>query len=173
MEPIRVCFTPTKEDYIKALRAFNLRSTSTIVIFIFLACAGICSFVYITLGSPTRSPDNWILLLSAGTIILMWAISRFVLGPALAGRRVQKNERLRSETYWVVDDAQITIKNEYSEGKADWGVFQRVIDTKEHYLLVHTTNKRLLQILPKRAFESESQEACFRDLLKRHLGFDG
>ncbi len=165
-QPISFHFIPTKDDYIRGLRAFETSKTNfkrnMAKIGIFEALFVVAIFA----GSLGDGPWPWLLVL-IGPIILgyFWGIL-----PLRMGRQIEKNERFTAETTWELGEDQIVIKNKFSETKMDWGSFQKVVETGDYYLLIYATSKNMFQFIPKRAFESQEQETNFRELLKRKLG---
>jgi hypothetical protein len=156
-------YTPTKTDYVHGMRAYLIRSWRIWIayaVFGLMFAIGICSLVVF---EGTYVSWLWILL-----SVLFFAF-QMVLAPMLLGRRVRRNERLRAEMFWQVNDEHILVKNKFAETKFDWGTFHKVLETKRYYLFIYSVNKRMFQIVPKRAFESSEQETAFRDLLKRNI----
>ena len=80
-------------------------------------------------------------------------------------QRVKNDERLRAKTTWIVSDTQIIVKNEYAETKMAWEEYQRAIESRAYYLFFYQGNKRLFQILPKRAFLTVEQELSFQKMV--------
>jgi hypothetical protein len=88
-----------------------------------------------------------------------------VISPYMTAHKMEKDERLSSPVQYEANDEQIMFKNKFSETKLDWGSFCRVIETKDLFLLVYTSNKNCSQMIPKRAFASNDDEQAFRDLV--------
>jgi hypothetical protein len=177
MEPITFKCTPTKEDYVQVIRAFHLSSRSKVrssILFLLLAIVYL-SFVpyFLPLAGGARSGTAWYPVLFPLLCISFFLLTPaywFFIGPYLTGRKVQKHERLREEMTYYLDDHEVRIIGEKSELKLDWGAYRNTIEVKHHYLLVHRVNKQMFQFIPRRAFESEEQEAAFRRLVEQHLG---
>lgn len=161
-------FTPDKSDYIKPLRAFAFHQKSNRIVLVFFGTVLILGFIgFVVLGYGTALWNYllpWIFL-----VFVFYLITLFFLNPMLAARQIQKSERSLVETTWEVNDNSIKITNSFSETKFDWGTFDRVIETKTHYLFTYSTNNRLIQILPKRAFISQQQQDEFRSLIGNNI----
>jgi hypothetical protein len=177
MEPITFTLTPLKEDYVKAIRAFQLRRLAIrgmiVVLSILAVIAGIG--VIVALVRLFVSPaDSTLGEFFAPIMCLAFSVSIplsiLVTIPNLTGQQYDKNERMRVETTWRLDDERVQLTSGPVESKLDWGSFQNAIDTKDHYLMTYTINKNMYQIIPKRAFESAEHEAAFRALVEKHLG---
>ncbi len=160
MEPITFSFTPQRTDYIRTLRAFLFTSRAIysilIVSFLFFA-----SSIYF---SVQYGLSSWTVVLLVLSLII--ATSYLFTSPITAGDKAAREERMSCETQWEANDEYILVKNKFSQTNFDWGTFSRVFETKEHFLLICTTNKNMFQFVPKRAFISADQEQGFRKLLE-------
>lgn len=161
---LTLTFTPTKQDYVKTLRAYYFRQRDTwIMLLIF---GGVFFYgVYTMLVSGFDRYPHYFYYLPLLFVIYLFFI--FFYSPSLVGRRVQADERLRAAATWQVDHREIVIKNQHSLTKLDWRRFQRVIETKNYFLFVYAANRNTIQFLPKRAFDSSKQEEAFRNLLEK------
>jgi hypothetical protein len=165
-EPLSFSFTPTRADYIISLRAFYLRQrTSWLVMLLF--GAGIICGLLIPLFTDSF-PFN--LATFAALAFGFYLFFSLLILPTMSGNRVDKNERLRAETFWDVNSTGVTIKTEFAETTFDWPTIGKVLVTRDYYLLVYATHKNIFQILPKRAFTSEEQEAEFQIYLEAKVG---
>ena len=79
---------------------------------------------------------------------------------------MEMDERLGSPVQGQADEEQISFKTQFLETKLDWGSYHKVLESKDQFLLIHSANKNMFQIIPKRAFASVDDERAFRDLLK-------
>jgi hypothetical protein len=157
-------FTPNKDDYVQAIRAFQLRqkrTLATLVISGILSLAYLCAVTVVGLG---HNPFGLLLII----FFMVYLAFLFFINPLKIGRQVENNERMTCEITWEVNEKEIRITNKYSETRFDWGTFQKVIETKTHYLLTYS-NVKVFQILPKRAFDSLEQHEAFKELLKKKL----
>jgi hypothetical protein len=169
LETITFRFTPTKEDWVRATRARYRRDLRT---WLSLASAG-CLLLMGLCSVALYGPGFSVVFLMAMVPIALWPAFALVIAPLSAGHQVEKNERLRGETMWQVDDHRILIKNRFAETVCDWGAFGKALETEQAYLLVDAVNKQAFQVVPKRAFDSPADEAAFRELLARNIdGFD-
>lgn len=106
------------------------------------------------------------------TILLLvgfLVIFTLVINPFMIANKVEKDERLNSPVQYEVSDEQFLFRNQFAETKLDWGSFQKVIETKDLFLVVYTVNKNMFQIIPKRAFTSSEDEQSFRNLLNQKI----
>ncbi len=166
-EAVNLRFTPTKEDYVQSMRAYVWRSRRyrrvfflQVLLFLFIIFAFILLNLYLIL-------DIYLYVVFAVLIIQFPLFAIFLLGviPLLAGRQFRKNERMRFETFWELNDDKVIIKNKFVETKADWGSFKAVLEITNHYLFMTTS----FTFLPKRSFESPEQEIIFRNLVSRNV----
>jgi YcxB-like protein len=181
MEPITLRFTPTGSDYARVTWRLSLRGMNLILmilaapLILVLALLIGTSVVLFILQGRSSSGNSLQSLICVVPVFFMILISGG--SPAIralfTAYQVHRNPRLRSETTYTFSDENIIVKDSYSELKQDWSNYQKVIDSKEYYILVLTLSKRAGRFVPRRAFESPDQEAAFRDLLKRKLNFAG
>jgi hypothetical protein len=157
-------FTPTKDDFTQTIRAYTLRQTSTRIALILVAVVVIFETISAIALGIDWSTVNYYLPLNV--FLVAYVVFLLLINPWLVGRQVPKNERLSSEITWEVDEDEIRVSNKFMQSKFDWGTFHSAIETRTHYLLILSSNKRMYQVLPKRAFETPAQEAAFRTLLK-------
>ena len=165
-ETIRFRYTPTPGDYSRVMRAHSLRTRG-----VWLSLAAIVVLMLVFLGSSLARGEG--IGLPGGVFMigvpLFAALAVFVWQPLRAGRAVQKQEQFRSETAWQVDPSQIVIGNAYAETTLSWETFGQVLETPDDFHLIYAANRRQLQFVPKRAFESPVQEEAFRALLRSKL----
>ena len=100
---------------------------------------------------------------------LFAAFAVFIWQPYRMKRQAEKEEQLRSEMIWEVDDTQVVITTSLAAAKMDWQVFRQVIETKTDFLLCMAASKHMVRFVPKRAFESPEQEEAFRALVRSKL----
>ena len=161
---LTLTFTPTKQDYVRTLRAYYFRQRSTwIMVLVFGGIFAYGIYTMVTTGFD-RYPDYFYYLPLLFVIYLLFI---FFYSPSLIGRRVQNDERLRATATWQASSREIVIKNKHSLTKLEWRQFQRVIETRRYYLFVYASNRNTIQFLPKRVFASPEQETAFRDLLRK------
>jgi hypothetical protein len=162
-------YVPTKADYLKAFRVIYMRSWPVwSVIIIVMLAQGIC------IGSALLRGEvgfelGILLPLAIFVFLAIYLTFALVVSPLRVANRVEKDERLNSPVHYEVSEAQIVFRNQFAETKLDWGSFQKVVESQDHFLLLYTVNKNAFQIIPKRAFGSPEDEQAFRDLLKAKI----
>ena len=166
-ETIRFRYIPDAGTYSRVMRAHTLRTRG-----VWLTLAAITAVLLVMLVAPSLlrhqapAPASWLAAvggpLFAGFLLFVWQPSR-------VKRQVQKQEQFRSETTWQVDDSQSVIQNAQSEIRLGWDNFCQAMETRTDFHLVYAANKRQIQFVPKRAFESPEQEVAFRTLLHSKL----
>lgn len=162
---MKYSFTPNREDYIKALRAFQLRQRWTWVFMVIAGVAVVCGLMLVILTQEISYFFTFPVIL-----LVFFVIFLFFVNPITVGDQVEKNERLQSETTWEVSEEGVAISTPYAQSKFDWGTLGTVYETGDQFLLAYSANKRMFQILPKRAFESREQVDDFRSLAARKVG---
>ncbi len=163
---LTLTFTPTKQDYVKTLRAYYFRQRNTW--FMLLVFGGIFVYgVYTMLVFGFDRYPSYFYYLPLLFIIYLFFI--FFYSPSLIGRRVQNDQRLSATATWQVGEREIVIRNKHSQTKLTWSQFQRVIVTRSYYLFVYAANRNTIQFLPRRVFDSPEQEAAFRKLVQKRF----
>ena len=166
-ETVNLRFIPTEKDYVQSTRAYLWRNRRfrriffvQALLFLFIVFV----FILLNLFSPLGGS---LYIVVAITIIQfpLFAFFFFGVAPLLAGRRFRKNERMRSETFWELNDDKVVIKNKFVETRSDWGSCKAVLETTNHYLFMTEP----FTFLPKRSFESPEQEITFRNLVSRNV----
>jgi YcxB-like protein len=171
MNTINFRFTPTAEDYIAGVKEQFRRQPSNVIFTILSVPFLLGLFALLVLQIAQRREILAASTLPALFIPLLifsspWLIY-FVVTPLTMRSQVNKNERLRSETFGQADERGVVLRNQHSETRMDWGTFARVIETKTQFLLPMSTNERMYQVIPKRAFDSEQSLIAFQALLMK------
>lgn len=165
MPSLTLHYTPTEKDYVQTVQAFYRHDWRIWLTVGLTGLLFISGAAYLAFGPPSNGFFGLALLVPLPS----WVAYLFVLWPVRLGRQVRKDQQLRSATTWVVSDDQVLVKDEFSTTRFAWGDFHRVIETRQHYLLLFAANRRASARLPKRALTSAEQEGAFRDLVGQHL----
>lgn len=158
-------FTPEPEDYFKAIQAFYVSNPWLWVIFFVFGLPQMWCGVSFLIKSDISHLGNIVLalfillMIPALVAYLLWGV------PARIAGQVRQSERMRSLHTWHVSDQQIIIKTDFSELKLQWDVFRRVLEIREHFLLLYAVNRGLIEVVPKRAFDSPENLTAFRNQL--------
>jgi hypothetical protein len=168
MEPIRISFTPTPEDYSGALIAYYKSQRST---WIGISVLGVMFLygLYLTFTPSSGLPRDPLLTAPLLVAPPVMAIVLFFGVPWSVGRRAGQNKRLMAPSTWELGPGTITIKNKFAETKLKATTFNRITESQTHYLLHYAAKPRLYLIVPKRAFDSPAPEAQFRKWLRQNI----
>ncbi len=161
-ESITVHFTPAPQDYIKTYRFLQFHNTFSRITYGMIALLEVC------LIASMLVPNSGTRLWPVAVGIPVFMVLAVLLPAYSVGRRAKGNEQLLAETTWEVNDAQLRVSNQFVEAKYEWGFFQGLVENKEYFYLRHSSNKRLYNFIPKRAFTSPAQMQEFRELFKEH-----
>jgi hypothetical protein len=163
--PVTICFTPNKQDYIKVLRLFFITRTSTRVSLGFLAIAFglICYTVASQATPPTIFELVWLLLPPLFVSYVLF------LQPSRMASQAVKNEQLVSEATWEVSDNGVEISSRFGSTHMDWANLQKLVSTKEYYLLLSKVNKNAFRFLPLRAFSTTQDKERFLAVVRNYL----
>lgn len=165
MQPVTLRFTPTQLDYVKVLRLFFIQRTSTRISLGFLAVAFglICYGVIARGGTLSIFELLWLLLPP-----LFVAYVFFVQPSRMASQAVQ-NEQLVTEATWQVGEDGVEISSFFGSTHMDWNTLQKLVTTKEYFLLLSKVNKNAFRFLPLRAFSSPQEKEQFLALVRKYL----
>ena len=166
MAKITFRYQPRGKDYRNALRAFYLRQRSwrwilgiSLALGLLIVGAAVplgsyfvIRYAIICLGAPL-----------AGTFLVVF------MSPVVMAARINKNEKLREEVVWQLDEGGAVISTPSSKQELDWGSFAKLVDTQDHFLLVRSHNKNMFHIIPKRAFPSQAEQNRFVALVQEGL----
>lgn len=162
-------FTPNGEDYRKSFQTYYRENWIPAILFpVYILLVGI--FLFITGSYGMFGPGNTLYFgLLFAFVAAFYVLFVFVINPRLIAARAAKDERMSSPVQYEVTGEQLVMRTAFSEVKTDWGEYQKVIDGKEIILLLHHTNKRMFQFIPKRAFASPEDERAFVELARRKV----
>ena len=158
-------FTPNHQDYAKVLRLFFLQRTGTRISLAFLVLAfGLIIFTLLSKGSPpTVFELIWLLLPP------LFVIFVFFIQPARIARQAASKERLTTETTWEISDEGVQIASSFGTANLEWDALNKLVTTREYYLLLLKINKNAFRFLPRRAFTSPEEHDQFLELMANHL----
>lgn len=83
---------------------------------------------------------------------------------------VTVDENLLKPTEWTFTDNSLRISSPIMNVNLEWATFSNVMESPDHYFLVHSSNKNIFHILPKRAFENSESENAFREFVQSRYG---
>ena len=158
--PIKFQTALTREDFIKAARGYLLSQTSNQVFGVLLVLMILGGVLGLMLNGIEPS------ILIFVVLALVALVYSYFIGPVTAASTITQNADWTSEYDWSVSQEDIVISSRSAKAQPGWGLFQNFIETREYFLLIHSENKKSFQIIPKRVFQSPTEEAGFRELLK-------
>jgi len=99
-------------------------------------------------------------------------LAAFALLSARRGKRAGAGAQETREGCWVIDPEKIVINECGVETTFDWSAFAELVDAGDCLIFRTVPDRGRLAFLslPKRVFESPSQEAAFRQLCEQKLG---
>ncbi|HWQ05548.1 MAG TPA: YcxB family protein [Longilinea sp.] len=160
IQSIQAKFKPTPADYVKATLAFYFTQRSILLLVA-------VSVVFVLLAVP-YSLIQWangsniaifILAIALGFLLIAAAT---VATPLMRVRKmVDHDETMRAETVWSIKNDRIELRNHFEKTELAWEMFDRLIDTRQYFLLVYAANKRQFTFLPKQAFSNKNESDRF------------
>ncbi len=161
-EDITVHFTPIPQDYVKTYRFLQVHSTFSRISYGVMVIFELCLIASVLIpGSQAR-------LWPVAVGIPIFMVLAILLPGYSVGRRAKGSEQWRAETTWELNDSQLRVSNQFVDAKYEWGFFQGLVENKEYFYLRHSSNKRLYNFIPKRAFASADQIQEFREAFQKH-----
>jgi len=167
-QSIRAQFKPTPSDYVKATLAFYFTQRSilllTAVSILFFVLAVPYSLVQWAHGSNIAI---FILAIALGFLLIGAAT---VAAPLMRVRKmVDHDETMRAETVWSIKNDRIELRNRFEKTDLTWEMFDRLIDTRQYFLLVYADNKRQFTFLPKHAFSTAQERERFKVMARERI----
>jgi hypothetical protein len=158
-------YTPNQQDYAQVLRLFFLQRTGTRISLAFLVIAfGMVFYAIASKGTPpTVFELIWLVLPP------LFVIFVFYVQPSRISKQAAGNEQLISQTTWEVSDAGVQISSRFGSTHFDWEALNKLVTTREYYLLLIKAEKNAFRFLPRRAFTSPQEQDQFRELMANHL----
>lgn len=161
-------FTPTKTDLSQALQEYQLSSLPTLILILVL-CLPIfgCSFFSILRNS--QGSTFGILLLLIILFVLAFILYIILIAPQKTSDRMDKAGMLNQPITYEISETGVTNRTEISTSQMGWKKFQKLIETKHHFLLILTQNAQMFLYIPKRVFETENDMNWFRKVITSHI----
>jgi len=158
-------YTPTQQDYAYVVRYFNLQRTGTKISLVLLALAFVLAlFVVTSKGtSVTIFELIWLFLPP------LFVIYATFIQPASLAKKAAQNEKLVTEATWELSDFGVQITSRFNSTHLEWENLNKLVTSKDYYLLLSKTNKNAFRFLPRRAFNSPQEEEQFLELVERNI----
>jgi hypothetical protein len=158
-------YTPNQQDYAKVLRLFFLQRTGTrISLAVMLIAFGLITFAIIAKGSPPSIFELIWLLLPP-----LFVVFTFFVQPSRIAKQAAENEQLTCEATWELSNDGVQISSEFNSTHLDWEALNKLVTTREYYLLLIRANKATFRFLPRRTFTSTQEQDQFLELVRNHL----
>jgi hypothetical protein len=165
MEPINIQFTLTREDCIKTIRltTFKQRRFMHVFLIALAIVVGVLPvFIEVNEGAMLW---NWLFI----AFILLVLTYEYVLHPILSTRQLEKAERIPVEMALTADGGGIASASKLGRNRVGWPEFGGIQDVDDYFFLTHKGASQLVEIIPKRAFESEEQAQAFKALAEGQI----
>jgi hypothetical protein len=147
------------------LRLFFWQRTGTKLSVAALVIAfGLILYMLLSRGVPP-SIFEWVWLLLPPAFV----IYIFLVQPDRIARRAAQNEQLVSEATWEVGDEGVRISNRFNSSLLEWQTLDRLIPTRDYYLLLSRVNKNAVRFIPRRAFPSAEIQNDFLHIMENHV----
>lgn len=157
---IQFSFKPTPDDWSGVIRAVYLRQRSfwfALSLFAVVFVMGLWMALDGGMGGLFMLP------------LPLVAVYYLLFVPLTLRQQARGNPRMLAETTWNASEDHVVVRNAFQESQLDWGTFSRWAETDRYILLFLSTNKRMCQFIPRRAFADDAQRADFLALVGRHV----
>ena len=169
MEKITIQVEPEIQDYARAITAYSTRKRSYWIGLgvTFISCLAmlIVSIANIQMGRGNTS----LLLVFIAFVIMLLSFYPFWSGWIIT-KKMKKNDLATLVTTYVLDEEKVSVSSSMSETTFLWSLFAQAFEDGEYFLFGYSSNKNMVQFIPKRSFESEEQESLVRSLITQKLG---
>jgi hypothetical protein len=165
--PLQIRFDPKKSDYVAASRALANKTPMFIVLAVVTLVIMVGSVVVLVVPSVGNSAWNSVALVSL-VVGAFYLVYYFLLIPLQLGGTYKKNEYLQKARLLTVSDQNVTMKVGDRSSDLAWENFEKVLDTKDLYILIYKADQRVYPFIPKRAFTEDGSEEAFRKAFLDH-----
>lgn len=157
MEPVRVQFQYTKEEYVRAVR-FYLRKSGTTPLWDIAVFAGILALVFMMIYLTGITPMTVALLVLLAVVSGLGAVVYLFM----PGYQYDHTPQILEQRtlYFTVDD--IGIQTASSAGIVKW-TFTKFWCSKTDYYLIQ--NRQVYTLLPKRIFADDAERYRFEQIV--------
>ena len=169
--PIEFEFKLSAQDYKIAVRDFYLRQRSIKAMILLAEISGLLGILAASIFRKwIEEPFFTMLLVACVFLVVGFPLIVVFYLPYQVERKVSQNKRARALQRWKLTEDGVELRTEHNESKSDWGVFARIIESKDYYLLALSGSKSLFMIVPKRAFRTRQMEERFREAVMQKVG---
>jgi hypothetical protein len=151
-------YSPQEDDYVKAFRAYYQTSWKWwwVIPIVLIIPILILRFVF----DYDVSLFIWpFVILLFGDIFL--TVFLFVIIPCISAKQIMESDLVSDSMTIEYDDERIRFIGKMSDSYMEWNHFNRVIETRDLFMLIYSTNMNCLRLLPKRIFDSEKEMIFF------------
>lgn len=163
--PIKLRYTPKKQDYIRASRVLAKNTPTFLILAAVILVAMVAAVVVLVV--PGLGDVTWrniaIVVLLAG---IFYTIYYLAFIPYQLTQAYKKNEYLQKTRKFTITDQSVHMEIGDRSTDLAWEHFQKVIDSGTFYLLIYKADQNVYPFLPKRAFDDPSAEQSFLQLLE-------
>lgn len=163
--PIKLRYTPKKQDYIRASRVLAKNTPTFLVLAAVILIAMVAAAVVLIV--PGLGNISWrniaIVVLLAGSFYTIYYLA-FI--PYQLTQAFKKNEYLQKERVFTITEQNVHMRIGDRETDLEWEYIKKVIDGGTFYLLIYKADQNVYPFLPKRAFNDPLAEQSFLQLLE-------
>ena len=161
-EPIEIECSFSESEYVSAVRSFYSYAYRTTFIIYLSGAFALLGFAILWYSGAS---DAFGLVLT--TLSLTFFVSRFRSHFISPRQDFRSNPSVGEPFSVVLNDDLLEVTSSNSQSLIKWSFFRQVLESRDFYFLLDGGYQPL--IIPKRAFDDESEESDFRDLVSRKI----
>jgi hypothetical protein len=162
---VQVEYQYSEAEYLAANRLFFFKSSNAVLrLAVFCALAFLFAVVFSLVFA-----DLFPLWASLSIVALFLGVLFYNVLWGLPRKYFRKNRSFREKYQITFSDEGVHVKTSQIDSKLGWGLYTKVFENPDMYLLVYGTDIRMMTTVPKRSFKSSDQEYLFRQLVARHI----
>lgn len=170
---IKLNFSPKIDDYLAAYAVHYKRNWATWASLGCTILALVFHLLYILLNAPGSFLSQGLMAF----IVLLFCISilvfAFVISPGKIRRLLQEDPAASAEVTVSIDHQGLHTQSPNALNEKEWKDFYQLLETNAVFMLLGREKRASFQVLPKRAFASQEDEAKFKALATEKLGKAG
>lgn len=169
MEKVVVQIKPELADYSRVIFAYTTRKR---MYWFGIGAISACSVVFFLLAiwMTLDGDGNLGLTLVAIAIFLLLLVSFSLLTGWFSARSLSNKKQATLPITYEFDDEEIVVRSAVAEGKYSWAMFNKAYENKQYLMFGYSVNKKMVQFIPRRAFDSREHESTIRAVVGRKLG---
>jgi len=160
VDTIQINYEPEKKDYIHASRVLALKAPTFLILAGIILVAMVASAVILLL--PSLRQTNWQRIAIVVLLVGVFYVTYYLLFiPLQMSKAYKNNPNLQVERQITLSEEKLLMKIGEKSTELDWDHVQKVVESKDLYLIIYRGQNQVYPLLPKRAFVDPDEENAF------------